>query len=285
MKYFRTLFISIMCLLFATSCDRPNALTKFSQTETDDALYIDAKKYIDNYQWTEAIDLMNGSLSAGFKTRADVRKTMASAYAGRCGLDFLSLVNNLGSSSSSLVFNFFMMAMRGRVVSPTDCDTAQSIMETFGATPAERTSEQNLFIVILGIAKSGAYLRDKADQDSAGIGDGQRDGGFDVCDDTSLPDANVVGAMVGFGLVMQNISSIAGQLGGGTAADITGLQDTCDTAMSVFLGTPTVCDFTDQEFITDNVTYFRSLLNDADTLGIGSCNGDPLFRGCPCDGI
>jgi hypothetical protein len=249
-----------------------------SSTNSDEALYFDAKKKIDNLDWTGAITIITTQMSTSYQQRVDVRQTLAGAYAGRCGLNIITLINNLSSSGSGTLFNFFMAAMENTVVTPADCDTAQTVMESFG-TNAQRTSDQNLYMTLLGMAKSGAYLRKKADQDNGGLGNGSEDAGFDVCNAAQLTNADVTGAIVGLGLLINNFSAVSSLLGASTVTLVNNFNTTCQA-----MNGGTACDLTDTTFISAHMTEFRSMLNDT-TMGIGSCSTDTMFTACPCDGM
>lgn len=284
MKFVRKLFIITMVLCMTTSCDKPNVLTDFSQTDTDEALYLEAKKKVDSRDWDEAIDIINNDISAAYRENVEVKETLAGAYAGKCGLDFVSLIQNLGMSSSAKLMTFFMGAMKNQIVSPADCDNAKTVMDTI----AVKDADQTLFYTILGMAKAGAWLRDKADQDNSGLGDGTIDAGFQPCKAAQLPDTNVVKAIVGVGMVIENISSVSSELDPSTVTDINNFSSTCVTALNAYLdivspGHPvvTTCDLSDETFVTTYKDAFRLLIDDGTSFGIGACM-NPLFQPCAC---
>ncbi|MFS4458242.1 hypothetical protein [Bdellovibrio sp. HCB2-146] len=285
MKFVRKLFIITMVLCMTTSCDKPNVLTDFSQTDTDEALYLEAKKKVDDREWDDAIDIINNDISAAYRNNnVEVKETLAGAYAGKCGLDFVSLVQNLGMSSSAKLMTFFMNAMKNQVVSPADCDNAKAVMDTI----AVKDADQTLFYTILGMAKSGAWLRAKADQDNGGLGDGARDAGFQACKVAQLPDENVIKSIVGLGMVINNISSVSSKLDPSSVTDITNFTSSCVTALNAYLdivspGHPvlTTCDLSNETFVTTYKDAFRLLIDDGTSFGIGACM-NPLFQPCAC---
>jgi hypothetical protein len=286
MNFVRRFFIIIFLLCMTTSCEeQPNVLANLASTGGDAAVYEEARKKVDDRQWDSAISMITVDLSAAYQTRADVKETLAGAYAGKCGLDFVNLATGLANSNSvAQLYRFFMVAMKNKIVVPSACDSAQAVIESFGNSAA-RTADQNLFLTIIGIAKSGAWIRVKADQDLAGLGDGAMDAGFDPCNATSFPDQNVIQATVGLGLVLNNVTTIASRLAGSTLNDINFFNANCLAAMQLIDPTVTTCDLTDVAFVTSKKALFRSLLNEGSTIGFGGCTTDTPFSACPCDGM
>ena len=286
MSFVRRFFIIIFLLCLTTSCEeQPNLLKNLSSTDSDAAIYEDARKKVDQRDWDSAITMMTVDLSATYQARSDVKETLAGAYAGKCGLDFINLVNSLSNSSSvSQLYIFFMNAMKNKIVVPAACDSAQAIIESFGNSTV-RTPDQNLFLTIIGMAKAGAWIRIKADQDNGGLGTGTMDAGFNPCDSTAFPDQNVIQATVGLGLVLNNVTTIASRLAGSTLNDINTFKANCVAAMHAIDPTVTTCDLTDVAFVTSKKALFRSLMNEGSTIGFGGCTTDTPFTACPCDGM
>jgi hypothetical protein len=135
------------------------------------------------------------------------------------------------------------------------------------------------------MAKAGAWIRIKADQDNAGLGTGAMDAGFNPCDSTAFPDQNVIQATVGMGLVLNGIATISSRIAGSTLNDINTFNANCLAALQVLDPTITTCDLTDVAFVTSKKTLFRSLLNEGSTMGFGGCTTDSPFTACPCDGM
>ena len=286
MNFARRFFIIMAILCTTTSCEeQPNFLVDFASKNSDAAIYEDAKKKLDDRDWDAAITKMTVDMSATYRARVDVKETLAGAYAGKCGLEFVNLINSLSTSNTiSQLYNFFITIMKNRLVVPVACDSAQTLIESLG-TSANRTADQNLFLTILGMAKAGAWIRIKADQDNAGLGTGTMDAGFDPCNATVFPDENVIKATVGLGLVFNNLSTVSSRLAGSTVNDINNFNSNCLTALQALDNTITSCDLTDVAFVTSKVSFFRSLINEGTTVGIGGCTTDTPFTACPCDGM
>lgn len=286
MNLVRRLFIIAFLLCMTTSCEeQPNLLGNLASTGGDAAIYEEARKKVDDREWDSAISMMTLELSATYQARSDVKETLAGAYAGKCGLEFVNLATSLANSNSvSQLYGFFMTAMKNKIVVPSACDSAQAVIESFGNSAA-RTADQNLFLTIVGMAKAGAWIRIKADQDLAGLGNGTMDAGFNPCDNTAFPDQNVIQATVGLGLVLNNVTTISSRLAGSTLNDINTFNANCLAALQVLDPTVTSCDLTDVAFVTSKKALFRSLLNEGSTIGFGGCVTDTAFTACPCDGM
>lgn len=278
------IIISIVCV--TTSCQNPpNVLGNMASTGGDAAIYEEARKKVDDREWDAAITMITVDMSAAYQARTDVKETLAGAYAGKCGLDFVNFVLGLSSSNSiGQLYAFFMSAMKNKIVVPAACDSAQTILESFGNSTA-RTADQNLMLTIVGMAKAGAWIRIKADQDNSGLGDGAKDAGFNVCNAASFPDDNVIGATVGLGLVLNNIASVSSRIAGSTLNDINTFNANCLAALQLLDNTITSCDLTNVNFVTQKKALFRSLLNESSTIGFGGCTTDTPFTACPCDGM
>lgn len=278
------IIISIVCV--TTSCQNPpNVLGNMASTGGDAAIYEEARKKVDDREWDAAITMITVDMSAAYQARTDVKETLAGAYAGKCGLDFVNFVLGLSSSNSiGQLYAFFMSAMKNKIVVPAACDSAQTILESFGNSTA-RTADQNLMLTIVGMAKAGAWIRIKADQDNSGLGDGARDAGFNACNVVSFPDENVIKATVGLGLVLNNIASVSSRIAGSTLNDINTFNANCLSALQAIDPTVTSCDLTDVTFVTSKKSLFRSLLNESSTIGFGGCTTDTPFTACPCDGM
>lgn len=293
----KLILFTFMILLLTTSCAK-NAFTEFSSISSDDALYEDAKKALNSADYSTAITKIL-STSATFQASSGVQTTLASAYAGKCGLDLMAISSGITQTTSSSMFGLMMNLVKNTTVSPMDCTRAQHIMQSFGNF-SHRTSDQNLFLAFLGLVKVGSYLKAKADTNS----DGLQDSVSIICNKTTFTmmdsDANgtVSGAeatasldaqglvtkdmeniITGFGLVIENLTAISATIAGSSiSTSITAINDSCTT-----LGTS--CSITDETLVTPTTAAaFRILINHA-TLGIGTCaasTSDPVAMAACC---
>ncbi|PIS10040.1 MAG: hypothetical protein COT73_11565 [Bdellovibrio sp. CG10_big_fil_rev_8_21_14_0_10_47_8] len=248
-KFYRFL-VSLTVILSLLGCS--NIFKDASKQDSDDALYEDALKLMNAQDWDEALEKMD-SLSSSYQTRTDVLETWAGIYAGKCGLDFITYFDNLGSASltGSTIFEYFMNAFTGVIVNPAACYSAQLKIEAISTSSAARTSGQNLFMAILGMVKIGAYLRDAADIDGTGnLGDGTIDAGYSSC--TTIPDASVKQVITGLGLIFDNLTALTNAVSG---SSITDALDDIDTVCGAS------CQKTDPALISAaDVTLFRQIL-------------------------
>ena len=258
-----------------------NIFSSMAQKTTDDAIYEDATKAIDQQDWDTALTKL-GSLSTAYQSKTDVIEAYAGAYAGKCGLNFITYFNSLGTASltGSTLFKYLMNGFTGTAVNPTYCTLAQLKMEQISASPAGRTSGENLFMAILGMVKIGTYLRARADQDgTGGLGDGTFDATYRSCNTTSLSNADAVEVLTGIGLLTNNITYLSAVLSGNA---ITGALTQLTTVC-----TGGTCTNTTASAVTSaDVTVVRALLrtssaNPVAPLGIEDCVNPVVTACCP----
>lgn len=277
----------IFCSLWALSgCS--NFFAQTANKETDAAYYEDAVKYVNELEYDKAIEAI-GKMSTGGQATKESRETLAGAYAGKCGLDFISFFQGIGSAGSAAFFKMFMSAFDQVSVDPASCTQAETIMKSFGSTASERTSDQNLFLAVLSMAKIGTYLRALADTDSTdNLGDGNMDTDFKVCDSTApvtipagsiapfyISDDNMKEVITGMALILQNITAVAAVLSGTSMDALSTFETTC----AALPDSP--CSATDTASVSANaVTAFRGLLATT-SMGIGACGDSSGITCCP----
>ena len=289
MNKLKQLQILIFCSLFC-SCGGSNYLTSMSNQNSDEAIYQDVLTLADAKSWDSAISRL-GDMSSDYRDRQDVSQTEAGVDAGKCGLDFLSFVTQVGSAGASGIFGTFMSGFTTTTVFPSYCQSAQTVIENrIGANAASRVTSLgstagnnvNTFMAVLGAAKIGTLLRSVADTDQNGVVDAT----FDACLSTSITDAQIAQVGTGFALLLTNISTIVASLSSATSTALTNLSTSCSSLV------PNPCAITDPTDATwSNATVlmaFRSLIKSS-TIGIQSCaspgnGGNPLpypFNCCP----
>jgi hypothetical protein len=263
-------------MIFFSCLSCSNLFKPAASKDTDKAIYYEAKKLIDEQKYTDAITYLN-QLSTTFIADNKVKITFASAYAGACGMEFITFFGSIKGGVSGAFYKLFMNIFTNRAANPNYCILAERKIKEIGADAATRDAvtgekEANFFMAILAMAKAGSLLRSKADLDN----DGAKDGTFDVCsiDPTNgLTSTEVDELVTAFGLFIENLPYL---LGAGSTASLTGdLTTVCPT-----------CLITDINTITDAATLktvrgvYRSLLNYQST-GIGSCTDSPFITCCP----
>lgn len=243
MRKLRIVITILMALTITTSCGQPNILTDYSNTTSDEALYLNAKNKLDDSDWDGAITIITTGLSSGYQARNEVKETLMHAYGGKCGISFLNLINSLKNVSSTKMFEFALQIYAGRTVDLTACDNAYTTLVSLG-TAATRTNDQNLFAAILGLTQMAATLHAKLDTDVAGVGDGIVDAGWDSCEVSSaanrLSDDEVNKIVTGVGLIFENLAALGSALTAGTAGSaFTSAKTLCETPLTIpAIGTP-----------------------------------------------
>ncbi|HRO66951.1 MAG TPA: hypothetical protein PL182_05255 [Pseudobdellovibrionaceae bacterium] len=283
-RHHRRLFFQVLVILLLTStvlvsCGGDNYFTQMAGKSSDEALYADALKLVDQREYDEALAKI-ASMSASGQSDQEVVRTRAGIYAGKCGLDFLDFVSKLDQGSSP--FSLFMGGFRGVAVNVAHCQTAQNLIETnFGATGVQREAllgariGGNLFMAVLGMTKIGTQLRAVADVDGAGgTGNGTVDAGFDACDAGSISDTDLVNVGTGFALLLDNLAAIASSLSGSNASLLDGINATCgDPLMPT---NPCTATSTSDPVWSDGNTrtIIRSLIK-SQSFGIEACASGP----------
>jgi len=278
----------IFLLFFQTSC--MNVIRQVTNTQSDEALLENAKKSIDSSDYNSALSSFS-KMSSTFTSRSDVIENWASAYAGKCGLKFSTLFTSIGAAdfNTDTLFKYLMKSFQGITVDPASCALAEAKIKQLGATAALRTTNQNIFMLILSMAKIGAYMRAEGDRDgTSNLGDGSTDAGFSACtvSATNLPgngtfsDNDVKEVVTGFGNLIDSYSLVDSVLSGASST-ISSITTSC-AALN-----PNPCTITDTSQVTASVvSTMRDLIatNKANTtigLGIGSCSNVLVVPCCP----
>lgn len=270
-----------------------NIYEPMSSKTTDAAYYEDAVKALDKQDWDTALTKF-GKLSSGFlDSTPSVRENYAGALAGKCGFRFATFYNSISSTNfgTTPLFKVFMNQFTQVTIYPTYCTLAEAQIKAIWASNTATAGEQ-LFMVLLSMAKMGAYLRAKADNDGIGnLGDGTTDAAYNGCTNTNdthhLTDAEVTEIITGFSLMLLNIAAFAATLGlQGTVTNLT-------AACALLPSNP--CAVTSASGVTGAmISDMRSLLNTNANytsangaavdvpFGVGTCNPatKPLVINC-----
>lgn len=260
----RTLLI--LSLMSLTSCGG-NLFEAMSGKTSREAVMEEIRKLTDAQQFSDAIALIEANPDIA-PTREE-KFLFASSYAGACGLTFASLFTSLATASGSPM-EFAKNAFLTRAVVPANCYEAQQIIESIGAAGV-RSSSENVAMFMIGLAKVGTYLKNRADND----GNGVLDVGYDSCDNTDLPRADIKQIITGFGLMIENIAALGTNLSGGMSSSISSLATACAT-----LGIS--CNVTNPSGISDgDADSFRDAIKSDRTsdFGIETCPISPAC--CP----
>ncbi|MBN8540032.1 MAG: hypothetical protein J0L82_06560 [Deltaproteobacteria bacterium] len=269
----RIFLFSLSAILMLVSCSQ-NALLESAKRDTDAALLFEAKKKMNSSLWTDAITMIGRMSAAGQAERA-TKVTLASAYAGRCGLDLIRLADQISNSAGTNFFSLLGSSMRAATApSVTDCIAAETTLLAISSDPTALTADENMMLSFIGFSKIGAILAAYADLDD----DGSADAGFDACDTADIPEAMVRQFGTGITLAIASLnasgSSIASDLG-------TAVTTACTTLAGV---NPAYdfCAITDPaDFTADQIKALGGLIHSTDNPGVGTCAGDLATCVCP----
>ena len=261
-------FVFILFLVLSQSSCNGNFFKELATKTSDSARYEDALKSIDTGDYDSAIASILAT-STAYQADSKVIQTLAGAYAGKCGQDFISIISGM-SASAGAPFTFFMNIFTTISVVPASCSLAQTQIERLGATAAVRTTDQNIFMFILGISKIGTYLKSVADVlPATGVGgDGTTDAGFSSCrNQASMTDAQVKQVITGLGLVLDNVAAVGASVSGSAA--ITAISNFNAACVIAVGGSCTITDVNSASITTALLDYFRELIMTSD-FGIGA---------------
>jgi hypothetical protein len=269
LKVFALSLISVALL----SCSQ-NAFIESAKRDTDAALLFEAKKQMNSSQWTAAIATLLRMSSAGQADRS-AKVTLASAYAGRCGLNLIRLADQLSSAGSGGLFALFMSALRSATASSVaDCIQAEEALLSISSDPAARSADENLMLSFIGFSKMGAILATYADAND----DGTADVGFDACDTADIPEAMVRQFGTGMTLAIEGLNASGSSLGSSLATAVTG-------ACAALAGVNPAYDFCSIKdpslFTSDQVKALSGLIHSQDDPGLGTCTNPLAACVCP----
>lgn len=256
----------ILISFFITACSG-NLLDEIADKDTDEAVYFQAKQEINAGNYTTAIGLLE-SLSSSFLADRDRVPVYASAYSGRCGLVFLTLLNTMQNAAGGTVFTTLMGAFPGALATNVqDCINSETILEGIGDESA-RDGDENLLMAFTSLAKVGTILSSLADTDDDGVPDAT----FDQCDAGDLPENMVREFGSGMSTAILSLSAIGTSYIGDAVTDVNALC-ALDPNLNAFCSTTDPAAFTAAE-----VQALRYAIGSSD-FGINSCGGND-FNAC-----
>ena len=285
MRRFSGKSICVALLLSNLSCS-VNILKTFADTNTNEALYEDALKLVNEGDYDEALDkiaLMTGT----YPTDTKVLELKASAYGGKCGLNFLDFAQALQNIGSTKLFELLLAEFTGRTLTHINsCIAAENTIESIGAV-ADRSLDQNVFLIMIEFAKIGNILSYYVDSAPA---DGTPDPAYDACAVGGAPaaggpmtDAHVGEIGTGITIAYQNLQAVSSEvsLGGAQFTEIDSLLD-CSGA-----GAATCAKTNPASFTALELKGIRSVVVSTDiglslsSGAVGTCPGDITQCACP----
>lgn len=258
----------IIPIIFFTSACTENLYDEIADKDTPEAIYFQAKQEINARNYVAAITLLE-SLDPNFLSDRSRIPIYASAYSGRCGLEFLTLLNSLQNASSGTVLSQLMAAFPGALLDPNvlACVRSEEILETVGDA-SQRNGDENLLMAFNSLAKIGTILSSLADTDN----DGTADGGFDQCDGADLPELMVRELGASVAVTLLSLSAVGTSYIDATLSDISSICAQ-DPNLAVF------CSSTDPtSFNASEVQALRYIIGSSD-FGVDSCGGNN-FSNC-----
>lgn len=253
----RSVIAFVFLFLSSAGCSR-NFLSETAQRDTPAAVIFEARKLLNERRYTEAITAIE-TLGATDLASREVAAVRASAYAGRCGLEFIELVDDLQDvDSSNSLMEVLLSAMRA-AADYSDCRTAEDLIEAIGAA-GTRTTDENLLLAFVSFAKIGAILAVDADTDDDGIANA----GYNACTAAGGLDDTQAGE-VGTGVALA-ATSLSG---------ISGIADSVTTELTTLCASLAgVCSITDPAgFSAAQLHALRSAIHNSGTLGLGTQPG------------
>lgn len=263
----------ILVFLTATSCSK-NIFQASASTDSDDSLLVDAKAAINAFNYQSAIDIITLQMTATGKAAVSAKEVLASAYAGKCGLNFVNYLDSLSHATTGTGFGLMMAPYVGIAADPDSCLLALNTLETIG-TSANRTANENAFAAVVGMSLLGSQVRTAVDVTPTN-GDGTLDSS--VC---AMTTAQIDKVILGFGHMIQNFSYLTvSQLGGSSQTAINGIISVCTSIPGI-----TNCAITDPAQITQPLRDTMLDLLNTDDYGVGSVHtgGNPvaIVGACP----
>jgi hypothetical protein len=254
-------------LFFPLACSQ-NLLQDMSSSDPDEDYYSDGMVALNDESYDDVISIVNSKISVVGQAKPKVRELLASAYAGKCGLNFLDYTSKLSENTTGSAMSNLMQPFVQVAVDPVSCRMALSTMELIGPTEF-RTNNQNVFTSILGMVQIGTALREYADTTPV-LGDSNTD--INLC--SGFTDAQVDDIIIGFGFFSKNFSAVTSSVIGSYSNDSLGdVVSMCSDAAGA-----AACQITNPADITPAMREsFRDLVNTQD-YGIGAyvTGGDPL---------
>ncbi len=258
--------IMTTCLGFLMLSCGGNLYEASSSKTSREAIIEDISTLTNSLKFAEAILLIEQNPTL-IPTRED-KLLFASAYAGSCGLTFATIFESLATATGSPM-EFAKNAFTTRNIIPSNCFKAQQWIEAIGINSFRNTNE-NIAMFLIGLAKIGTYLRNRADTDKNGV----LDAGYDSCSATSLPTAEIKQIITGFGLMIQNAAAIGTNISPGLSASITNVNAAC-TALGLS------CTQTDPALVPDaDATSFRDAIKSDKVLDLGIESCTPAASTC-----
>jgi len=280
-RFLKGVFLAL-AVAAGTSCSQ-NILSTFADKNTDAAKYIEAQKLIDAQNYDDAISVLM-SASNEFQADRKFKSLLASAYAGRAGLNFLDLIESFQDASGVTLFSLLMPSFHSADLAALtskvgDLDQAADTLKSINSDPAQRNQDENILMILVSFAKIGYILNTYTDADH----NGALDGSFtDACSTADTPGTSIGDTAVAhIGLALVNALNALPEITNNFTSGVLGSIDDCQNDIEPYL--PGVCSAEEtSDFSAAALLGFRSLIKENDAMGLGvSCSGDVSACHCP----
>lgn len=275
-RFITMLFKSSMLIGIAglcVSCSK-NVFSEGGKKDTDEALLFEAQRQMNTSNWSSAITLIGKMSSVGLASRS-TKAALASAYAGRCGLNLIQMADKVSNAGSSGLFSIFLNALKGATAaSIADCQTAEATLISISASAAARTADENVMLAFVEFTKIGAVLALFGDTNV----DGTVDPAFDSCNTAQLPDAMLREVGSGLTNAVAALAASGGSVGAALAASV---NSACAQAAVVNPSFDFCAVLTPSGFSVNQVKVLGGLVKTTDSPGLGTCNGNLQTCVCP----
>lgn len=179
----------------------------------DAAKFVDAEIKINNRDWDGAIETIL-SMTTKYKARSDVKFLLSSAYAGKCGLDFLAVAQRLSQQGgTSNLFQMLLSIIKGGNQNGADADIrlsdycmlAEDSINSISTDPAERNADQNTLAAFIGLSKATVALAITMDIDGDGVAD--------ATNPCTIPDGDADHIVTGVTSAYLSLQEVGGTIG------------------------------------------------------------------------
>ena len=270
---FKRFPLFFIIFIFSFGCSN-NLLNELGNKNSDEALLFDAQTYVNAQQYQSAIDVITQRVSASARQSVEAREILASAYAGKCGLNFIDYTAGLAAATSGSAFTLVSAPFVGAAVDPASCLLSLQTLDLIGSNAA-RSDHQNAFAAVVGMVLMGSATRYYTD-DTPVNGDGAQDA-IDVS--CTLTDAQIDNVILGYAYMAQNFTALsASQIGDSSSSTISDSITICNSIAG------STCTNTDPALITTPMRdTMKDLLNTVE-YGIGTADGSTALlipAACP----
>lgn len=174
--------LSLVLAAFLVSCG--NILSSGQNSDASSAVQYSFELALGTGKWNEAITHYGELTATQQATRINVFR-LASALAGRCGLNTVRLADLIANGTGALplgrIYSMFSNKSAASALSAyNDCVDSVSTLATLGATADLRSADENVLMILVELAKISALAAYRGDTTPQ---DGSVDATFNPCED------------------------------------------------------------------------------------------------------